>query len=41
MSIELKSSVPFSKEGIVLKDTKLIEDGVLKAIHGPYNFASI
>ena len=39
VSIELKSSVPFSKEGIVLKDTKLIEDGVLKAIHGPYNFA--
>lgn len=39
VSIELKSSVPFSKEGIVLKDTKLIEDGVLKAIHGPFNFA--
>ena len=39
VSIQLKSSVPFSKEGIVLKDTKLIEDGVLKAIHGPYNFA--
>lgn len=39
VNIELKSSVPFSKEGIVLKDTKLIEDGVLKAIHGPYNFA--
>lgn len=39
VNIELKSSVPFSREGIVLKDTKLIEDGVLKAIHGPYNFA--
>lgn len=39
VSIQLKSSVPFSKEGIVLKDKKLIEDGVLKAIHGPYNFA--
>lgn len=39
VNIQLKSSVPFSKEGIVLKDTKLIEDGVLKAIHGPYNFA--
>lgn len=39
VNIELKSSVPFSKEGIVLKDTKLIDNGVLKAIHGPYNFA--
>nr|WP_243159513.1 metallopeptidase TldD-related protein [Clostridium sp. SM-530-WT-3G] len=39
VNITLKSSVPFSNEGIVLKDTKLIEDGVLKAIHGPYNFA--
>lgn len=39
INIELKSSVPFSNEGIVLKNTKLIEDGVLKAIHGPYNFA--
>lgn len=39
INIELKSSVPFSNEGIVLKNTKLIENGVLKAIHGPYNFA--
>lgn len=39
VNITLKSSVPFSNEGIVLKDTKLIEDGILKVIHGPYNFA--
>ncbi|MGN0143458.1 MAG: metallopeptidase TldD-related protein [Clostridium sp.] len=39
VNIELKSSVPFSNEGIVLKDTKLIENGVLKTIYGPYNYA--
>ena len=39
VNIELKSSVPFSNEGIVLKNRKLIEDGELKTIYGPYNFA--
>lgn len=39
VNITLKSSVPFSKEGILLKDTKLIEDGVLKAIYGSFKFS--
>ena len=39
VNIKLKSSVPFSNEGIEFKDVQLIEDGVLKTIYGPYNYA--
>ncbi|WP_294378953.1 metallopeptidase TldD-related protein [uncultured Clostridium sp.] len=39
LNIELKSSVPFSSEGIVLNNISLIDDGVLKNIYGPYNFS--
>lgn len=37
--ITLTSSVPFSNEGIELKDRILIEDGLLKNLYGSYKFA--
>lgn len=39
LNIILTSSVPFSNEGIELKDRVLIKDGKLKTIHGPFRFA--
>lgn len=39
LNITLKSSVPFSEEGIELIDRVLIEDGQLKTIYGSFRFA--
>lgn len=39
LNIILTSSVPFSNEGLELKDKVLIEDGILKTIHGSFRFA--
>ena len=39
LNITLTSIVPFSNEGIELKDRVLIEDGVLKTFYGSYKFA--
>lgn len=39
IGITLTSSVPFSNEGIELKDRILIEDGILKTLYGSYKFA--
>lgn len=39
LNITLTSSVPFSNEGIELKDRVLIEDGVLKTFYGSSKFA--
>ncbi len=38
LTITLKSSVPFSGEGIPMKDTKLLEDGDVKSIVGTSRF---
>ena len=40
LNITLTSALPFSGEGITLKDCPLIRDGVLMAIHGSARFAS-
>ncbi len=40
LNLTLASALPFSEEGISLKDRPLLEDGVLKTIHGPSRFAS-
>lgn len=39
LNITLTSSVPFSNEGIELKDRVLIKDGKLKTLHGSFRFA--
>lgn len=39
ITIRLKAAVPYSDEGIPLKDRVLMEDGVLKTIHGGNRFA--
>lgn len=39
IGITITSSVPFSNEGIELKNHVLIEDGVLKTLYGSYKFA--
>lgn len=40
LNITLTSALPFSREGIALKDRPLITDGVLETIHGGARFAS-
>ena len=39
LNITLKSDLPFSAEGIELKDCPLVKDGVLQTIHGNARFA--
>ena len=39
-NMTLKALAPYSDEGIPMKDLKLLENGVLKALHGPKRFAS-
>ena len=38
LSLSLKASEPFSEEGIPMKDRPLLEEGVLKTVHGPNRF---
>lgn len=38
LNIMLKADVPYSKEGIPMTDRTLLENGVLKCIHGPSRF---
>ncbi|MGL4773351.1 MAG: metallopeptidase TldD-related protein [Clostridium sp.] len=39
INMDLIAKVPYSEEGLSLKDTVLIEDGVLKTLHGESRFS--
>lgn len=38
IQISLKATRPYSKEGIPMRDRKLIENGVMQIVHGPNRF---
>lgn len=40
LQIELCETIPYSHDGILMKDRLLLEDGCLKLIHGPSKYAS-